>query len=185
MDRRTARGNRIGLAIVGAALVLAGVAALVRGLDLLPGVLGSASTSVTDQPTRDFATDQPWFWPALAAVLVLVALLALRWLAVQTRTGAVGTLRLEPDPSLGVTRLPARAVTGALEDDLSRSPYLGRAHARLTGSGVRPDLHLSAAMEPAAEPGAVRDRLHAAIDRTRAALEAPELPTTIQLHARR
>jgi hypothetical protein len=185
MNRRTARGNRIGLAVVGAALLLAGAAALARGLDLLPDLLGSPDAPVTDQATRDVAADQPWFWPVLAVVLVVIALLGLRWLIVQTRTDALGTLRLEPDAGLGTTRLPARTVTGALSDDLGRSPYLRRVTATLTGNAARPHLHLAAAMAPTAEPGAVRERVHEALDRSRQALEEPQLPTTVHLRAGR
>jgi hypothetical protein len=181
MNRRTARGNRIGLAIVGVVLLLAGAAAAVRGLDLLPDLLGRADAPVTDEPTRDFVADQDWFWPVVAAALILVTVLALRWLLVQTRSGAVGTLRLETDPGRGVTRMPARTLTGAIEDDLDRSPYLSRTRATLTGSRVHPHLRLATSVNPASDAAAVRDRVQEAVDRCRKALEAPNLRTTALL----
>jgi hypothetical protein len=181
MNRRTARGNRIGLAIVGGVLLLAGAAALLRGLDLLPDLLGAAEEPVTDESTRDFVADQDWFWPVVAAALIVVALLTLRWLLVQTRTGAVGTLRLEPDAARGTTRMPARTLAGAIEDDLDRSPYLSRPRATLTGSRTDPRLRVATSVEPAADPGAVRARVQEAIDRSRQAMEAPALRTTVVL----
>lgn len=185
MNRRTARVNRLGLAIVGLALVLVGLAALLRGLGLFPDLLGSADAPVTDRRTRDFAADQAWFWPVLALVLVVTALLALRWLTVQTRTDAVRTVRVEPDPRRGRTRLPARAVTGAVEDDVAASPYWRRAQASLGGSPAHPRLYLSATMEPTAEPAPALERVREAVDRSRQALEEPGLPTTVQLRASR
>lgn len=179
MNRRTARGNRIGLAIVGTVLLLAGAGALLRGLDLLPDLLGEAEEPVTNESTRDFVADQDWFWPAVAAALIVLALLCLRWLLVQTRTGALGTLRLEPDGGRGTTRMPARTLAGAIEDDLGRSPYLSRPRATLTGSRTSPRLRVAASVDPAADPTAVRTRAQEAIDRCRQALEAPTLPTTV------
>lgn len=182
---RTARGNRIGLGIVGLLLLLAGVAALIRALDLWPGVLGSADAPVTEPELVDFAADQPWFWVVLAIVLLLIALLALRWLGVQTRSDAVRNLRLESDARRGSTRMPAAAATDALEEDLASSPYLRRPNATLAGSPARPRLHLSVSMEPTAEPAAVLDRTYEALDRYGRAMESDEIPATVQLRVGR
>lgn len=178
---RTARGNRIGLAIVGVILLLAGLAALLRALDLMPGILGSADAPVTEQQLRDFADEQPWFWVVLAIVLILIALLALRWLGMQARSEEVRRLRLESDPRRGSTSMPASAATGALEDDLASSPYLRKANAGLNGSPSRPRLHLAVTMEPTAEPRAVLDRTYQALDRYGRALETPETSTLVQV----
>jgi hypothetical protein len=182
---RTARGNRIGLAIVGLILLLAGVAALLRALNVMPGILGSPDAPVTEEPLRDFAADQPWFWWLLAIVLIVIALLALRWLGVQARTDTVRELRLESDPRHGSTMMAAGAATGALEDDLASSPYLRRAQAGLNGSPARPRLRLNATMEPTAEPRAVLDRMYEALDRYGQAMEAPGTPATVQLRVGR
>jgi hypothetical protein len=182
---RTARGNRIGLAVVGLVLLLVGVAALVRAMDLIPEVLGSADAPVTEQRLRDFAADQPWFWVVLAIVLIMVALLALRWLGVQARSDAVRHLRLESDVRRGSTRMPAAAVTGAIEDDLAASPYLRGVQASLNGGPSRPRLKLSVTMDPAAEPEAVLDRTYEALDRYGRALEVPEAPALVMFRVGR
>lgn len=179
MNRRTARGNRLGLAVVGAVLLVAGLAALARGLDLLPG---GARSPVTGQAARDLA-DRAWFWPVVAAVLILVTLLALRWLAVQTRADELRVLRLEPDPGRGATRLPARAVTGAVQTDVAASPYLRRADASLGGSSARPRLYLAADLSAGADPGAALERIREAVDRSRQALERPRMPAVVQIRA--
>ena len=89
MSRRTARGNRIGLVVVGLVLLAAGAYALARGVAVRPELLGSAHAPLTDQHVRRYPTSQSWFWPVVAGVTVMIALLALRWLAVQARTDAV------------------------------------------------------------------------------------------------
>jgi HAMP domain-containing protein len=185
VSRRTARGNRIGLAIVGLALLIAGLLTLARGLDIMPGILGSPDAPVAEQRTRDFLAEQTWFWVVLAVVLVLIALLALRWLAVQTRSDALGKLRLESDARRGATTMPAGAATGALEEDLASSPYLRRASATLNGSASRPRLNLSATIAPSAEVAAAKGRVYEALERYGRAMETPQLPTLVHLRVGR
>ncbi len=184
-NRRTARRNRAGLALVGLILLLAGAAGLARGLNVLPRVFGPASTSVIDPATVRFVVEQKWFWPALAVVAILLALLGLWWLASQTRVDSLRNLRLEPDSRQGVTNLPGRAVTAAIENDLADSPYVHRGHARLTGSSAHPRLHLHVVLDRDADPAAARARIDQALARVRQAVELDELPTTVELTARR
>jgi hypothetical protein len=183
VNRRTARVNRTGLAIVGLLLLAAGIAALLRALNVAPGVLGPPDAPVTDQVTRDFAAEQGWFWPVLAIALVLVALLALWWLLAQAGRDSLRTMRLDGGPR-GSSTMPAAAASGALEDDLGRSPYLRRVRASFSGGASRPHLDLVVTMDPAADPEAVRERVDVALDRQRRALEAPDLSTMVHLRAR-
>jgi len=185
MSDRTARGNRVGLTIVGLALITAAVAALARGLGLWPSLLGHAADPVTNQRVRAFAADHLWFWLALAAVAILIALLALRWLAVQTRTEAIGTIRLEPDSRHGNTTLPAGTLTAALRNDLEESLYLRRTHATLTGHQARPRLALTVTLEPNADPAAAEQRIQEALDRLRQAMETDHLTTTVEIRTAR
>lgn len=185
MSRRTARGNRIGLAIVGLVLLLISLLALARSLNVMPGILGSPDAPVIEPRTSEFAAEQTWFWVALAVVLIVIALLALRWLAVQTRSDSLGRLRLESDPRRGVTTMPAGAATGALESDLANSPYLRRASASLDGTATRPRLNLAATIAPSAEVAAAKSRVYEALERYGQAMEAPDLPTTVHLRVGR
>lgn len=185
MPRRTGGGNRICLAIIGLVLLLAGATALVRGLNLRPGLLGAADVPILDRATRAFAGGTTWFWGALAAALILIALLALLWLAAQIRTGAVRTIRLESDPRQGSTAVPARALTGALQDDLTADPYLRRASVTLAGAPAHPRLSLSVTLEPDADVAAAKDRIHQALDRIRQAMQAPGLPAVVHIRTGR
>lgn len=177
MDRRTARMNRTGLAIVGVILLLAGLAALARGL----GLFGSADAAVTDPDTREFASDSPWFWWVVAAVAIVVALLALLWLASQIPGRGVRALRMEPDPRHGTTTVPARVAARALESDLLDSPHFRQASATLAGSPTRPRLHLVATLAPTADYQAARRRLGEALNRHRQALDTRDLHATVLL----
>lgn len=179
---RTARGNRLGLVVVGVLLLAAGLAALARGLDVAPQLLGGAGQPVLDERVRDTAA-QPWFWPVVAVGLLLVALLALRWLAVQTRSGAIRSIRLEPDPSHGRTTLPAKVVTAALADDLATQLRPRRTQVALTGHRMRPQLQLELTLPVDADPVAVQYGLRRALARHRRALEAGDLPANVLLRA--
>ncbi|HZB30958.1 MAG TPA: alkaline shock response membrane anchor protein AmaP [Streptosporangiaceae bacterium] len=185
MSDRTARGNRIGLTIVGLALIAAAVVALARGLGLWPGLLGDAADPVTNQRVRAFAADHLWFWLALLAVAILIALLALRWLIAQTRTESIGAIRLEPDSRHGRTTLPAATLTAALRNDLEESPYLRRTRATLNGHPARPRLAMAVTLEPDADPAAAEQRVREALARLRQAMETDHLTTIIEIRSAR
>ncbi len=183
MDRRTAALNRTVLAIIGILMLAVAVFALLRAADVAPGILGPADEPVTSQATRDFATEQGWFWPVLAVVLVVIALLALWWLVALTRTDTLRTIRLEAGPH-GGSSMPASAASGALEDDLAASPFVRRVRAGYRGSSNRPRLDVAVTMDAGADPAAVRERIGSALERQRRALEMPDLPTVVHLRAR-
>ena len=69
MRRRTARGNRIGMLIVGLVLAAAGAAALARGLAIRPALLGPAHAPVTDPQTRRYAADHGYDYHEISAVV--------------------------------------------------------------------------------------------------------------------
>lgn len=181
MNRRTARGNRIGLAVVGLILLAAGAYALARGLAAGPELLGSAHAPLTDRHLRSYPASQSWFWPVAAVVTVIITLLALRWLAVQARTDAVGDIALETSPRQGTTRLPARALTDALEDDLTASPYVQRVNAILTGPAAARRLALTVTLTTGSDPATVAQRTSQALERLRHAHDAESLTATVRL----
>ena len=185
MVRRTGLGNRIALLVIGLLLLLGGAAGLLRGLAVWPGVLGAPHALIIDKATRHWVSYQPWFWPTVAAVSVLVFLLALRWLAAQGQTQAVRRIALEPDARRGTTYLPARAVTSALENDLSASPHVRHATAALTGTATNPKLALSVTLTAEAEPGEAVGRIGEAVNRMRDALENDELNATVRIRSLR
>lgn len=179
MDRRTARGNRLGLIIVGVLLLAAGAFALGRGYGLIARLPGGEQ--VLSAAERRVASTTPWFWQAAAAVTVVILLLALRWLLVQGRTGKVAALRLDGGRG-GRTRMPSRAVTRAVEREAEDVPGVVHARAALVGSRSRPALRLDITADDRADwprlradvTGRVRDDL-------RACLELDELPTVVRI----
>jgi hypothetical protein len=168
MIRRTGLGNRIALLVIGLLLLLGGAAGLLRGLNVWPGVLGAHNSLIIDKATRNWVADQQWFWPTVAA---LVFLLALCWLAAQGQTRALRRITLEPDARRGTTHLPARAVTGALENDLTASPHIRHTTAALAGTSASPQLVLSVTLTAEAEPAEAVGRVGEAVQRLRTALE--------------
>lgn len=130
MGSRADRLNRVLLTLIALVLVAGGTTGLLFGL----GALGQdrASHLVLSGDVEDFVVEQaPWFWPLAAAVLVLLALLALRWLLQQVRTDRVGDLDLTEHRNSGETRVDAAAVTEALVAATQRCAGVDSASARI------------------------------------------------------
>ena len=185
MIRRTGRGNRIALLLIGLALLLGGAVGLLRGLNVWPGWLGPHHALIIDKATRHWVADQPWFWPTVAAVSVLVFLLTLWWLVAQGQTRTLRRVALEPDARRGATYLPARAVTSAIENDLAASPHVRNSTAALTGTASSPRLALSVTMAADADPAEAVRRIGQAVHRFRAALEDDSLNATVRIRTGR
>jgi hypothetical protein len=96
MTNRTARGNRVGLAVTGLVLLTAGGYVLARSL----GAFGStqARQPVYTDAEAGWIRTTIWIWPAVAAVGVMIAILALRWLIVQLRTERLNSAHREHRP---------------------------------------------------------------------------------------
>lgn len=191
MIKRGAPGNRIGLAVVGALMLIGGGYALVLGFGV-PRGFGLAGRGPSRQPLlepveRDFAASAGWFWYAIAAGSVVLAVACLYWLAVQGRSGALRRMRMdspaESAPSSGRTWMSARAATHAIEDEIEGFFAVRRASARLFGSGVRPRLWLRVLADERCDWPRLRRRLEdEAVAHLASALEVDELPTAVLLH---
>ncbi|WP_283137213.1 alkaline shock response membrane anchor protein AmaP [Rhizohabitans arisaemae] len=178
-ERTTARGNRLGLTLVGLVLLAVGGLALALGL----GAFGRtvAAQPILTRQTAAFAQQQAWFWPAVAALAVIVALLGLRWLFTQVRLDRMRRMRLDSDPS-GVTEMDSATVTNALAEEVGRYPQVRGAHAVLAGSPDRPRLRLNLQTEPDADLGALLNRVtDQALPHLRNALEVDRLPTVAKI----
>lgn len=179
MNRRTARGNRLGLAIVGVILLAAGAFALARGFGLIARL--PAGEPVLSTAERRMAHTTAWFWWAAAGVAVIVLLLALRWLLVQGRSSKINTLRLDAGPD-GETRMPSRVVTRAVEHDAEDTPGIVRAHAVLAGSRARPTLRLDLTADDRADWPRLRQDVAGRVrDHLAAGLELDGLPTVVRV----
>ena len=195
MSSKTARGNRIGLAVVGVLLLAAGGYVLARSL-------GAFGTEQADAPVYAERTaswihaQQPWIWITLAAVGVIVALLPLRWLLVQLRTDRLGRIAMDTDLALdpdddgdlgaGRTTLPTSALTTAIGQEIDGYPGVRAVTVHVAGRPDRPELRLEVTIDSDADPARIRTRIvDEAIAHAKAALDTEFLPTQLLLAVNR
>ncbi|MBO2446407.1 alkaline shock response membrane anchor protein AmaP [Actinomadura barringtoniae] len=178
MDRRAARINRIGLALVGLLLIAGGGAALARAT----GFWGSKTTPLLEDWLRDYPASHSWFWPVVAAAACVLALLGLAWLLAQGRSEKITGLTSDPDEDGSTTTISAKAATSALEEEVSELPGVRRARARMLGSGKHPRLMLTVTYGAQADLNALRRGISdGAVARLRNALDLDTLPTAVRL----
>jgi hypothetical protein len=182
MTRRTARASRTGLMIIGLILLLGAGAVLARSLNASTSVLGNPHAPLLTRGQVQYPTKNSWVWPVVAAASFLIAVLALWWMAAQTRIRAVRRMPLEPDRVHGTTTLRADAATGAMTDELESHPSIRAAGARLHGSSTTPGLRLGVTAENRADPRLVRAGIEdEALPHLRGALELDKIPTVLRL----
>ena len=176
--RRSARGNRQGLFLVGAVLLSAGGAAFAAG----QGVFGAAGA---DEPllgdTVRGVLAAPWMPYAVVAAALAAAFLALRWLLVQGLDDTVGRLVLERGGD-GRVELSEGVARSALEQDVIGYPGVRRARARLTESADAPHLRLALTLDADADVAGVwrRVRSEALADLCRS-LELESVPAVLRV----
>ncbi|MGW0808824.1 hypothetical protein [Nonomuraea sp. NPDC002799] len=159
-------GNRVGLAVVGATLMCLGAYAWLRGHDRFLGLPPNAKI-LPAQTTRALAAE-PWPLWALSLGLLLLALVALRWLLL----------------CLGWGRRGARNGTGTamLFVGLKGVEGLGGAAVRVGEDGLRVTLTCPSA----ADVGAVVSKLDQDIvGRIRREVRDDDAGTVVRLHVRR
>jgi hypothetical protein len=118
----------------------------------------------------------------VAAGSFVIAVLALWWMAAQSRTRAVRRMPLEPDRRHGTTTLRADAATAAMTGELESHPGIRASGALLRGSATTPGLQLGVTAENRADPGLVRAGIETeALPHLRGALELDKIPTVLRL----
>lgn len=130
MGSRADRLNRFLLSLLGLLLLIAGVTGLLFGF----GAFGEqlAGDRVLAREVEQFVVDQAaWFWPLVAALSLVLAVFALRWLVLQLQTDRVGDLDLTERRNDGETHVDSTAVTDALVDATEATPGVQSASARL------------------------------------------------------
>ena len=176
--RKSARGNRLGLVIVGVALLAAGLAALAAGQGLLGGDL-AASPLLSERGNE--VLGQQWVPYVVVAVAVVAGFLALRWLMVQGMNDTVGRLFLERNAA-GNVEMSEGVARGALEQEVSDYPGVRRVRARLTESSAEPHLRLALTLEDDADVTRVWQRVRSeALANLRGALELERVPAVIRM----
>ncbi|MEU6738144.1 hypothetical protein [Streptosporangium sandarakinum] len=182
MDRKTARGNRLGLLIIGLLLTAAGVYALVRGTRLLPQSWASAAEPLISPATRaGFARNAPWSWGALSLAAVVLALYGLRWLIVQGRSGRLRGIRLERGPG-GATDVRADTVTEAMAAEVGAHPAIHDVTAAMTGTSAHPAVRLRLTADETTPMSAICEQIGGvAVPRMRQVLETEHVPAVAKV----
>ena len=176
--RRSARGNRLGLMIVGTLLLVAGLAALAVG----QGIFGEgAATSPLLGDRVDEVLAQQWVPYVAVAVAFIAGFLALRWLMVQGMNDTLGRLYLEQGDE-GNVEMAENVARGAFEQEVAEYPGVRRARARLTESNARPHLRLALTLDEDADVARVWRRVREeALANLRTALGLERVPVVIRM----
>ncbi|WP_067483361.1 alkaline shock response membrane anchor protein AmaP [Actinomadura hibisca] len=180
MDRRATKINHTGLLLFGLALLAAGAFGLARGLNAWGQA--RAGEPLLAAETRRFAAEQSWFWPALAAAAIVLALLGVAWLLAQGRSDKLPGIFLDGNDTEGHTRVQGKAVTDALEAEIEDYPGVKSAKARLSGKTDQPKLRLNVAYDHRADLDSLRRNISGqAVARLSTALGQETLPAVVRL----
>jgi hypothetical protein len=157
MTSRVDRVNRAVLSLLGAILLVGGAAALAVGLEAFGA--DRASEPVLSTQWSNFIDDNPWYWWAVGAGCVIVALAALRWLVAQLQTGRIANIHVESDPAAGETVLRAGALADAVTADIRSMPGVRNASMRVVGTQSAHRYLLTVYLDGRADINDVRQRL--------------------------
>lgn len=171
--------NRLLLIVLALLFIAAGGAGIAAAL-------GAFGSSVEHHPLYDNAPGRyvgdngEWLWPVAAAVLVVIALFALRWLLTQVSSERTGSMTLDAPSKAGTTSLRAAALTDAVTDEIET--YRGVTGARAHLLGDPGDLRLAVAVTVADRVpfGPLRERIETtALADARKALGDPTFPVVL------
>lgn len=187
MTGRTAHGNRLGLGLTGFVLLAGGGYVLARSLGAFGPAQAQQILYILNVAT--WITNNTWVWIAVAAAGAIIAILALRWLAVQFRSERLRRLIADTDSTSGVgeltagrTVLPASALSTAVGREIQDYPGVRSVRAHLTGDPDQPQLNLTVTVDPEADVPRIRRRIvDEAVAHARTTLDAPDLATQLRL----
>ncbi len=177
MSSRVNAANRTIAGLLGLLLLAAGG----LGLAVSFGAFGNSRQPLLPQPMRDYATDQPWLWWAVAAVCLVLALLGLRWLLAQLHTDRLGRLDLTTDDRDGRTIVHTSALTDAVEAEVESLRGVSGASAHMLdrrGQRLTLAVDLTEYADIAELRHVLEDRV---VGHARRAIDDPDLPVDIEL----
>jgi hypothetical protein len=176
MSSRVNGVNRTVLGLLGLVLLAAGG----LGLALSFGAFENSGQPLLPQGMRDYARHQAWFWWAVAAACLVIALLGLRWLLAQLATDRVGRIDLTTDDRDGLTTLHGSALTDAVEAEVENLRGVVGASADLLDRRGR-RLAVTVDLAEYADIAEVRDLLEdRVVAHARQAVDDPGLPVDVE-----
>lgn len=177
--RRSDRADGIGVTLAGVLLLAGGGYGAARGLGAF-GEEASDDPVITDAARSFVDRNEPWLWPAAAAVAVLVAYLGWRWLRRQLVGARVTRLDLS-ERAGGRTFVQAAPAAAALGRDVESYPGVRAASARFLRDGSRPEVVLTVEVDDDADVPAVNRRIEEeAFPRFRQALEVDDVDARVR-----
>lgn len=188
MHRRTARGNRIGLGVLGFLLLVGGAALVLAHYDVFSN--GSDQVVYPSNVQRFVRDQHTWLYWVLGIGSALIALWFLRWLLVQVRVDRIGRVVVDRDVGgddhdaggQGRTVMPAGSATAPVEDDITGLTGVRRARAHLAGSPDAPELWVTVHTDADADLGKIRTRItQQVVPDARTSWEMPDLPAYLTL----
>ncbi|MFJ2031932.1 hypothetical protein [Streptosporangium sp. NPDC087985] len=181
MDRKTPRGNRLGLLIVGLVLTVLGCLTVARGVGSFSRAGAPAGEPLLNGPVRGAFAHSLQLWWVIAVAGIVLTLLGLRWLLAQGRRAKLGGIRLASGPG-GVTDVHTGGVADAMAADVSAHPAILRASAAMIGTETHPAVRLRVMADETIPMDAIREQLDGvAIPRMRRALETERIPAIAQV----
>lgn len=180
------RTNRIALILFGLLVLLAGAA----GITASTGVFGTAFSKrplFANHVSTYVGQHGSWVWSAAAAVCLLIALLALRWIvALLISTDRAGDIPIPVSSHEGTTILQPTALTGALTREVGAYHGVDTARGRLIGDASAPEIVIAVTASQSADLHALHRRIETeALAHTRQALGKTDLPVHLHLHVSR
>ena len=179
------RTNRTALIVFGSLVLLAGAAAMLTSVGVFSNAF-SKHALFANQVSTYIGKNGAWVWPAAAAVCLLIALAALRWILVLlVSTDRAGDITLPGAKDHGTTKLPPAALTGALAGEVESYHGVDSVSSRIIGDAASPVV-LSVTATPTADLPALHRRLESeALAHARQALGKQDLPVQLDLDVSR
>lgn len=159
MTTRVDRSNRVLLGLLGTALLAAGGLGVARSLGWI-GPVATTDGVLPPDAAPAWAGDW-WFWPAVAAIAFVIALLCLAWLVAQASTERLRHLEVDPSRAGGDTWLRAAPIAEAVEGEVTRIPGVDNAKMQLLGTPGRHRHRLVVSLNDRADIDSVRAQLTA------------------------
>lgn len=173
------RTSRIVLAVIGGILIVIGGA----GIAATTGAFASGfahRTLLANPGATWIGGHSAWFWPLATALLVVLALLSVRWLAAVLSPPPT-TRDISIDGSARTT-LGSNALREALTTEIEGYRGVDAARVRVHGDPQSPRLGVRVTLTDDANVARVRDRIEQeALAHARESLDAPTMPVTLDL----